>query len=259
MNLKIDSEFESLNRALTEDELKGLKDDIQINGCLNPLITWFDNDILLDGHNRKRICDELGIDYDIETIELPDRHAAINWIIDNQLSRRNLNAEERRYLIGKKYLEEKKEHGGDRKSSGQNDPLIGKKYLEEKKEHGGDRKSSAHFEHLKEPEKTAEKIGKEHGVSQATVRRAADFAEEVDKLELEERRQVLSGEKKIEPKPKKAGEGEPKKDKGLNLKPQGVGMRYAADAIDCLKKIPLKDKLRKEGFGTVKQYIEDNI
>ena len=36
-------------------------------------------------------------------------------------------------------------------------------------------------------------------------------------------------------------------------------MRYAADAIDCLKKIPLKDKLRKEGFGTVKQYIEDNI
>ena len=234
MNLKIDSEFESLNRALTEDELKGLKDDIQINGCLNPLITWFDNDILLDGHNRKRICDELGIDYDIETIELPDRHAAINWIIDNQLSRRNLNAEERRYLIGKKYLEEKKEHGGDRKSSG-------------------------HFDHLKEPEKTAEKIGKEHNISEKTVRRAADFAEEVDKLELEERRQVLSGEKKIEPKPKKAGEGEPKKDKGLNLKPQSVGMRYAADAIDCLKKIPLKDKLRKEGFGTVKQYIEDNI
>ena len=234
MNLKIDSEFESLNRALTEDELKGLKDDIQINGCLNPLITWFDNDILLDGHNRKRICDELGIDYDIETIELPDRHAAINWIIDNQLSRRNLNAEERRYLIGKKYLEEKKEHGGDRKSSGQNDPV-------------------------KETERTSEKIAKEHNISEKTVRRAADFAEEVDKLELEERRQVLSGEKKIEPKPKKAGEGEPKKDKGLNLKPQGVGMRYAADAIDCLKKIPLKDKLRKEGFGTVKQYIEDNI
>jgi len=233
MNLKIDSEFESLNRALTEDELKGLKDDIQINGCLNPLITWFDNDILLDGHNRKRICDELGIDYDIETIELPDRHAAINWIIDNQLSRRNLNAEERRYLIGKKYLEEKKEAHRP-KEVGQNDPV-------------------------KETERTSEKIAKEHNISEKTVRRAADFAEEVDKLELEERRQVLSGEKKIEPKPKKAGEGEPKKDKGLNLKPQGVGMRYAADAIDCLKKIPLKDKLRKEGFGTVKQYIEDNI
>ena len=64
--------------------------------------------------------------------------------------------------------------------------LIGKKYLEEKKEHGGDRKSSGHFDHLKEPEKTAEKIGKEHNISEKTVRRAAKFAEEVDKFEPEE-------------------------------------------------------------------------
>ena len=54
------------------------------------------------------------------------------------------------------------------------------------KSHGGDRKSSGHFDHLKEPEKTAEKIAKEHNISEKTVRRAAKFAEEVDKFEPEE-------------------------------------------------------------------------
>jgi hypothetical protein len=34
---------------------------------------------------------------------------ALNWIIDNQLNRRNITDGQRTYLIGKRYKEEKKE------------------------------------------------------------------------------------------------------------------------------------------------------
>ncbi len=45
---------------------------------------------LVDGHNRFEICERLGIAYRTVELDLPDRDAAIVWIIDNQLGRRNL-------------------------------------------------------------------------------------------------------------------------------------------------------------------------
>lgn len=54
--------------------------------------------------------------------------------------------------------------------------MIGRLYNEQKKSHGGDRKSSAQKEHLK----TAEKIAGEYKINQATVRRAGEFAEAID-------------------------------------------------------------------------------
>jgi len=45
-------------------------------------------------------------------------------------------------------------------------------YERQKKQHGGDRKSSGQIEHLK----TAEKVASLTGVGEKTVRRAAEFA-----------------------------------------------------------------------------------
>ena len=45
--------------------------------------------------------------------------------------------------------------------------------------HGGDRKSKGQNVHLK---KTAEIIGKEYGVSEKTIRRDAEFSKAVDKV-----------------------------------------------------------------------------
>lgn len=55
--------------------------------------------------------------------DFPSRSAAIIWIIDNQNARRNINEMTRAYLTGRRYEEEKKSHGGDRKSSDHSDPL----------------------------------------------------------------------------------------------------------------------------------------
>jgi hypothetical protein len=41
------------------------------------------------------------------TGSIETREAAIDWIIEHQLSRRNLNREERMYLLGKRYNREK--------------------------------------------------------------------------------------------------------------------------------------------------------
>jgi hypothetical protein len=56
---------------------------------------------------------------------------------------------------------------------------IGKRYKEEKKEHGGDRVSSPHSEDLK---RTAQKIAEQSKVGHATVERAEKFAKAVDKV-----------------------------------------------------------------------------
>lgn len=70
---------------------------------------------------------------------------ALNWIIDNQLNRRNINEDQRTYLIGKRYKQEKKELGR---------PII---------ENKGQTIS---------PLKTAEKIAEQSKVSHQTVKNA---------------------------------------------------------------------------------------
>lgn len=38
------------------------------------------------GHNRYRICQRLGVTYRMVEIDLPDRNAALIWIIRNQFA-----------------------------------------------------------------------------------------------------------------------------------------------------------------------------
>ena len=69
-----------------------LTDSIQNNGVIDPLIIWKGTGILVDGHNRFRICKKLGIPYKTQEMEFEDINAAKTWMIKNQLGRRNLNA-----------------------------------------------------------------------------------------------------------------------------------------------------------------------
>jgi len=168
--MKIDSEIKSLIRSLLGDEYEKLKESILEQGIRDPLVTW--NGILLDGHHRYQIAQEYGLEYKTVEIELPDREAAKEWVIKNQLGRRNLTPEEVSYYRGKLYESRKLSHGGERKSSAQN-------------------------EHLK----TAEQIGKEYGVNQATVRRDAEFSVAVDKVAAklgeDAKQAILSGQANI--------------------------------------------------------------
>lgn len=92
----IDPEFRALIPSLTKEEYAQLEMNLDSDGCRDALVLW--NGVLLDGHNRKEICERLSIDYQTTEIALPDREAAKSWIITNQFGRRNLQPFQRAEL-----------------------------------------------------------------------------------------------------------------------------------------------------------------
>ncbi|OGI25392.1 MAG: hypothetical protein A2287_09435 [Candidatus Melainabacteria bacterium RIFOXYA12_FULL_32_12] len=87
--IKIDSEFENLVPPLTDEEYNQLECNIKEEGCREPLITW--NGILIDGHNRYKICTEHNLPYVTVPKDFENRDNAKIWIINNQFGRRNLH------------------------------------------------------------------------------------------------------------------------------------------------------------------------
>lgn len=114
--LRIDPEFESKIPPLTADELARLHSSILFEGRLIcPIVAW--NGVVVDGHNRYRfILQHPEIKYDVYEMDFENRNEAIAWICKNQLGRRNLTPEQKKYLIGKQYEAERQARGGDRKS-----------------------------------------------------------------------------------------------------------------------------------------------
>lgn len=161
--LRIDPEFESKIPPLTEEEYQLLEENILQDGVvLNPLIVW--NGCIVDGHNRFRIIQaHPEIKYTVFEKEFPDRYAAIAWICCNQLGRRNLTPQQKKYLIGQRYEAEKLANcfrGNQyalvgKSASGQNDPK-------------------------QKSERTSECIAREINTSESYVRRAERYAKGVD-------------------------------------------------------------------------------
>jgi N6-adenosine-specific RNA methylase IME4 len=110
-----------------------------------------------------------GVIFQTEELDFDSREDVIEWMIRNQLNRRNQTPEQISYFRGKLYEQRKK---------APHRPLKG-----------------AHFAHLS---KTAETIADEYGVNQATIRRDADFAKAIDTIGKQVgedvKHQILSGE-----------------------------------------------------------------
>lgn len=167
-DIQIDKEFRNLCPALSDEELRQLEANILADGRFtDPIIMW--DGLVLDGHNRKDVWDNLPDDTDIAPpeiveLDLPDRNAAMNWIINHQLGRRSISPQQRDYLIGKLYNEKKKSQGGDRKtpikqgskSKVQNEPLI---------------------------EDTASEVAAQTGSSRSKVKRKSKRTEAIDRID----------------------------------------------------------------------------
>lgn len=97
--LKIDPEFQSKIPPLQFEEEQQLEQNIIAEGrLLNPIITW--NGCILDGHTRYRILKKHGfIKFEVEEIQLANKYEALAWICKNQLGRRNLSPERKKFLL----------------------------------------------------------------------------------------------------------------------------------------------------------------
>ena len=113
INLKIDPEFQSQIPPLTDDEFKQLEENILKEGkLLSPLIVW--NNTLVDGHNRYAILQKHPeIYFSTMPLRFANREEALAWICKNQLGRRNLTPEQKKFLIGKQYSMEHRKPGGN--------------------------------------------------------------------------------------------------------------------------------------------------
>jgi len=93
VKLTVDPEFESFIPPLTPAEADGLSASIQAEGrARDPIVVW--NDTIVDGHNRYRICTELGLPFATVPMSFESRAAAKQWILDNQIGRRNLTPDQ---------------------------------------------------------------------------------------------------------------------------------------------------------------------
>ena len=176
--LKIDPEFQSKIPPLQFEEEQQLEQNIIAEGrLLNPIITW--NGYILDGHTRYRILKKHGfIKFEVEEIQLANKYEALAWICKNQLGRRNLSPERKKFLLGKEYESTKLAVGGQPGNCNkvnrcdQND-------------------------HIDSEKRTCERIAVEHGVGSATVRRAEKYmngVEAADEAAPGAREEILNGQ-----------------------------------------------------------------
>lgn len=129
-----------------------------------PIVAW--GDTIIDGHNRwKIILAHPEIPFKVKQMNFADKWDAKAWAYRNQLGRRNLNDEQRTYLIGTQYEARKKSLGvqvgnsNAEKQSAQSGPIVSG------------------------PSKTAYIIAKEHGIGKETVKRSEHFANGLDTAE----------------------------------------------------------------------------
>lgn len=160
---------------LADEELFQLEKNILREGCREPLILWRKmpgETVLIDGHNRYKICQKHNITFKVKEISFKALDDVKIWMVENQMGRRNLTPDQMSYYRGLKYLTLKKAKGGyeNVKSKGQTGTS------------------------------TSQALASQFNISESTVKRDAKFAQGLEivgrsnpKLKIK----ILTGEAKV--------------------------------------------------------------
>jgi hypothetical protein len=169
MELKIKEEFKKLIPPLTPDEYKQLETNCIEEGIRDAIITW--NGYIIDGHNRYKIAQDWQLSYKTISKNFDNEFDVVEWMLDNQLGRRNITPEQKDYLIGKKYENEKQREGRPNKF----EQKLGNNF----------------------PVSTAQKIAEEFGISDRQVKNNEQFSKGVDKMNDDLKNVVLQGKSSL--------------------------------------------------------------
>ena len=119
--ITIDPEFAALIPPLAPDEFSGLEQSILSEGCRDAITVW--DNLIVDGHNRYKICKEHNIPYRVETKDFKSRDDAMLWMLQNQLARRNLNDFQRIEIV-RRFENAVKAKAEQRMLAGKSDPAL---------------------------------------------------------------------------------------------------------------------------------------
>ena len=140
--------------ALSKEEYQQLEKNLLEEGCRDPLVVWEAGSelVLVDGFNRYKICTQHRIPFQVEKRQFKDEEEAKDYMINNQLGRRNLHPDQLSYFRGLKYERLKKHNRGYDQilSKGQNDLS------------------------------TADRLAQEFKVSEKTIKRDAEFSRGIE-------------------------------------------------------------------------------
>ena len=160
--LTTDKEFSGLFWDHAKTELELLSKSLREDGCREPIRYWSNapdkSNPIIDGHTRKKICDEKEIYYDAKGMEFASRDEVILWIYQCQLARRNISEQQRAYQLGKYTDLRKQSPGRPRDEFDEPD------------------------DQTKAAGRTVEIIAEETGLSPSTVARAQRIAKQADEL-----------------------------------------------------------------------------
>ena len=156
MEFKIDEEIRTLNIELRPEEYNEMKAMAQETGEITPpIIIWKGKNIIVDGHHRYQISQELGLECPYKEVEFENKNAAMIYALRIQGSgRKGDTGSEKAYRIGKQYILMKLPEGRQ----------LGHGQLGQ----NGQVRS------------TAEIIAARLGLGEKTVRRHAEFAGAID-------------------------------------------------------------------------------
>lgn len=143
-DVHINPKFKAVLDMPTENERKLLEAAlVRDGGPTDPIVIWKDHGDIVDGHNRYEICVAHGLKFETREVEFKDEDAVVTWMLEYQLSRRNLTPLRFTYLIGELYNMKKAAPGAENLTSGAG--------------------------------QTDEKLAEQHGISPKSVRRAGDM------------------------------------------------------------------------------------
>jgi hypothetical protein len=174
----IDEEFRFLLPTLDEKAFRDLEENLLKYGARDSLVLW--NDILIDGYNRYRICIHHNIPFNTVNMEFDSREEVLIWIIDNQISRRNLTPIQLSHFRGLHYNAEKKIQGTNKLRSqnvnnGQND-------------------------HFNSTGSTANRLAEQYKVSPKTIIRDSKLSEgltNIGEVSPDVKRKILDGDVRV--------------------------------------------------------------
>ena len=91
--MTIDEEFQKLIPPLTDDEYRQLEENCIREGIREAILVWDRGDdlVIVDGHNRYQIARKNGLKWNHKVMNFENREAIKEWIIENQLGRRNID------------------------------------------------------------------------------------------------------------------------------------------------------------------------
>lgn len=173
--LRVLAEFKNLIRPLKKKEYLQLEANILSDGCRDPIVTW--KRYIIDGHNRYEICLRHGVPFEILEMEFECKEAVIAWICANQLGRRNITEETRKFLIGMQY-ETEKIAVTKRNAAGYNQYNLS----EDSALSLDDDDEQEFCKAIPSGHLTAQKIAEENHISQGTVQKYAMYTRALEEI-----------------------------------------------------------------------------